>query len=287
MKRYLTKIDGGQALVYVFIIIAIAMMLTILLSNKLPKLKQEKNKYIVYVFIQALFLLIFAAILNNLKNTSVTQRFIATQCYMSVAGIVHLVLFQGKFKKFDAKKSYTGLFISIITALYLSAFVCVICGYFNEIKYVYYFSGALLFFLIPTLSYMLFETAVSVPAKLHKRWFYPLNEKYPSPQANEMRNIIIINLVFQKKINDEQIINFKVKAPKAFDFGRLFYYFINDYNTKNPSEQINYLDEKNQPFGWYFYTKPKWFGSAKYIDPDIGIDTNSIKDEATIICQRI
>jgi Type VI secretion system, TssN len=102
-----------------------------------------------------------------------------------------------------------------------------------------------------------------------------------------MRNIIILNFVFQKKEDDHQITNFKVKAPKAIDYGRLFYYFINDYNDKHPNGKIKYLDDKEQPFGWYFYTKPKWFGSSKYIDPEVAIDANNIKDGETIICQRI
>lgn len=169
----------------------------------------------------------------------------------------------------------------------MEAFVIMLVGHFQELPYMYYYLGAMLFFLIPTLCFCLFRTAISIPAKLHKRWFYPVNSKYPAPHISEMRNIIIVNLVFTKKANDSTIINFKVKAPRAFDFGKLFYYFINDYNEKNPNSQVRYLDDKNQPYGWYFYTKPKWFSSSDYIDPELAIDTNNIKDGATIICQRI
>ncbi|MBC8643207.1 hypothetical protein H9W95_01010 [Flavobacterium lindanitolerans] len=84
---------------------------------------------------------------------------------------------------------------------------------------------------------MSFQNGYFNPAKLHKRWFYPVNSKYPAPHISEMRNIIIVNLVFTKKANDSTIINFKVKAPRAFDFGKLFYYFINDYNEKNPNSR--------------------------------------------------
>jgi hypothetical protein len=287
MRKYLSKIDGGEALIYVFIVVAITMLITILISSKTTKLKQERKKYMLYVFIQSLIFLVYAAILYNLKSTSLSQRFVALQVYFAIAGSFHLILFQTYFKKFDSKKMHTEVFIACITAMYISIFVIVIAGYFQELNYMLYLMASLLFFIIPTLTYLLYETAISVPARLHKRWFYPLNSRYPAPQASEMRNVIILNLVFQKKANDKQIINFKVKAPKAFDFGRLFYYFINDYNEKNPGAQINYLDEKEQPFGWYFYTKPKWFGSSDYIDPEIAIDTNNVQDGATIICQRI
>ncbi len=287
MRKYLSKIGGGEALVYVFLVVAITMIITILISSKTTKLKQEKKKYFIYILIQSFIFLVYAGILYNLKGTSLSQRFVALQIYFTIAGSFHLVLFQNYFKKFDSKKAHTEVFISCITAMYISAFLIVVAGFFQEISYLLYLAATLLFFIIPTLTFLLYETAISIPARLHKRWFYPLNSKYPPPQASEMRNIIILNLVFQKKANDKQIINFKVKAPKAFDFGRLFYYFINDYNEKNPGGQINFLDEKEQPFGWYFYTKPKWFGSSEYIDPEIAIDTNNVNDGATIICQRI
>ena len=287
MKGYLTKINGGQALVYILLIIVITMIITVLISSKTPKLQQEKKKYIIYVITQSLLFLIFGAILNNLKDTAVVHRFHAFQTYLTIAGGVHLILYQNYFKKFESENTFIEICISFVTSFYLAAMVALIAGYFNEMNYLTYFFSTLLFFSIPTLCYLFFQTAVSIPAKLHKRWFYPLNSVYPAPQASEMRNVIILNFVFQKKANDKQIINFKVKAPKAFDFGRLFYYFINDYNDKNPNSKINFLDEKEQPFGWYFHTKPKWFGSSEYIDPDIAIDTNNVKDGATIICQRI
>ena len=180
---------------------------------------------------------------------------------------------------------FTEVAIAFVTSLFIAGFMSIIAGVFDDLDYLTYLMATLLFFSIPTLTYVLFETAVSIPAKLHKRWFYPLNSAYPSPQASEMRNVIILNLVFQKKTNDKNIINFKVKAPRALDFGRLFYYFINDYNDKNPNDKIKHLDEKEQPYGWYFHTKPKWFGSAEYIDPELAIDTNNIKDGETIADQ--
>jgi Type VI secretion system, TssN len=287
MRKYLSKIGGGEALIYVFLIVAIAMIITIFISSKTPKLKQEKKKYIIYILLQSLFFIIFGCVLYNLKDTSVYQRFVSLQVYFGLAGTIHLYLYHTYFKKFDAEKIQTEIAIVFVSALYISAFVTIIAGYFNELGYISYLAGTLLFFTIPTLTYALFEMSISIPVKLHKRWFYPLNTKYPLPQASEMRNIIILNLVFQKKEDDNQIINFKVKAPRAFDFGRLFYYFINDYNEKNPTSKINYVDSKDQPFGWYFYTKPKWFGSSDYIDPEVAIDNNNIKDGETIICQRI
>jgi hypothetical protein len=287
MRRYLNQLGGGEVLLYVLLAIAVAMMLSIFVGIKVPKFRQEKKKYFVYILIQGLLFLIFGAILYNLKDTTLNARFLAAQLYMLVMGMLHVYAFRGYFKRFDTKAIYKELAIAIVTAIFLSAFVIMIVVHFRELEYLIYTLGAVLFFIVPTLCYIMFETAVSIPAKLHKRWFYPVNSKYPSPQAADMRNIIILNFVFQKKENDKDIINFKVKAPRAFEFGKLFYYFINDYNEKNPNSQIHYIDKKGEPFGWYFYSKPKWFSASEYIDPEHAIDTNNIKDGETIICQRI
>lgn len=287
MRKYLNQIGGGETLVYIFLAIAIAMIISMFIGMKTPKFRQDKKRYFIYIFCQGLFMLIFGAILFNLKDTTVNIRFISFQVYLLIAGAVHLTLYQLYFKKFDAKEIYKELFISIVSGVFLLAFMIMLLGHFQELEYMFYFFATMLFFLIPTFVFTLFQTAISIPAKLHKRWFYPTNTKYPAPQISEMRNIIIVNLVFTKKANDTTIINFKVKAPRAFDFGKLFYYFINDYNEKNPNNQVHYLDDYNQPYGWYFYTKPKWFSSSDYIDPEMAIDTNNIKDGETIICQRI
>ena len=39
MRKYLGKINGGESLVYVFLIIALAMIISILISTKTVKLK--------------------------------------------------------------------------------------------------------------------------------------------------------------------------------------------------------------------------------------------------------
>jgi hypothetical protein len=287
MTKYLNQIGSGQILVYILLIIAIAMMMCVFIGLKTPVFRQQKKKYFIYILIQALVFLIFGAILYNLKGTTLPMRFISLQVYMLAAGSVHLICYRLYFKKFEAKAIYKELSIALVSAVFLVAFIVMIVSHFRELEYVFYLTGAAVVFLVPTFCYVLFETAVSIPAKLHKRWFYPVSARYPAPQISDMRNVIIVNLIFQKKANEQQIINFKVKAPRAFEFGKLFYYFINDYNEKNPNNRIHYFDESNEPYGWYFYTKPKWFSSSEYIDPELAVDTNNIKDGETIICQRI
>ncbi|RAV29768.1 TssN family type VI secretion system protein [Sinomicrobium soli] len=287
MRKILDYIVTGETMTLLLIVLAVAFILSMLFAARAPKFRKKKWKYFLYVLVMGVLITAFGAVLYNLKSTTLNTRFVSFQVLMFLLGTGHLVVFHRLFARFDTEKMFQEIFMSFITALYAGCFMILVVAYFAEFRFIYYFSGSLLMFLVPTLVLILFETAVTIPARLYKRWFYPLNNKYPNPQITEMRNMILLNLVFHKKPNDRHMINFKVKAPRAMEFGRLFYYFINDYNDKHPNSQIYFKDGKNEPYGWYFHTKPRWFSSTNHIDPDESVDRNDMKDGDTIICQRI
>ncbi|MBC9798008.1 TssN family type VI secretion system protein [Sinomicrobium weinanense] len=287
MRKILDYIVTGEVLTVLLIILAVAFILSMFFGAKAPKFRKRKWHYFLYALGLGVVVIAFGAILYNLKSTTLNARFISFQGLMLLLGVTHLIFFHKIFKRFEAKKIWQEIFLAFITTMYIAVFMIMVVAYFAEFQFVYYMFGSLLLFLVPTLALILFETAITIPARLYKRWFYPLNNKYPNPQITEMRNVILLNLVFHKKPTDRHIINFKVKAPRAMEFGRLFYYFINDYNDKHPNSQIHFTDSKNEPYGWYFHSKPKWFSSANHIDPDESVDRNDMKDGDTIICQRI
>ena len=133
MRRYLGNVNGSESLVYVLLILAIAMIISILISVKTTKLKTDKKKYFIYIVIQSICFLIFGSVLYNLKDTSIMQRFVSFQIYFGFAGVIHLYLFHAYFDKFDSKKIHTQIFLAFSTALYLSVFLLIIASYFNEI----------------------------------------------------------------------------------------------------------------------------------------------------------
>ena len=84
-----------------------------------------------------------------------------------------------------------------------------------------------------------------------------------------------------------ELSNFRLKAPEKMAFGKLFYFFINDYNDRHPENKIVYINSENEPHGWVFYRKPKWYLGMKYIDYARTVDSNGIKEDNVIICQRV
>ena len=80
---------------------------------------------------------------------------------------------------------------------------------------------------------------------------------------------------------------FKIKAPQQMQFGRLFYFFVDDYNYENKETTIDITDHNGQPVGWIFYYKPNWWSKMRYIDATKTIDYNRLKEQTTVFCQRI
>ena len=142
-------------------------------------------------------------------------------------------------------------------------------------------------FIVSFLVYATFLFYVNIPVKILRKWFYPVDRHVEDPLDREMESPHIIAFDFKKKAADENMTSFRAKAPKEMVFGKLFYYFINDYNDRNPDEKIEYLDENRKPYGWIFYFKPKWFSSIRYIDPEETNSFNFIKENSIIICKRV
>jgi hypothetical protein len=68
--------------------------------------------------------------------------------------------------------------------------------------------------------------------------------------------------------------------------GKLFYYFLNDYNDRHPDTPVEITEEENA-FGWLFYHKPGWFTRIKYLDADQTVKHNRIKENSIIVCKRV
>ena len=114
-----------------------------------------------------------------------------------------------------------------------------------------------------------------------------MGTKYDTPKHYELNNMIVVNFMFYKNPREEYMTSFKAKAPKDMDFGRLFFFFINDYNDKKTTSKIEMTEDSGDPYGWYFYVKPKWYGAAQHIDSEISVEQNNLDDGDVVVCQRI
>ncbi|MBQ4821281.1 TssN family type VI secretion system protein [Aquimarina sp. MMG016] len=270
------------------VMIAISALLMGFVAGLKKLFTKNKKKFFLYILVT---LLLFAAtaLLSNEKvlNDIPLNSFIGFQVIFLLLGCLHVFALRKFFP--DLSESITDfwsefLYTIVTTLLGLFAFIMVVELYKPEYKYI--FLASAIFFITPFMVVKLYEYAISVPMPIYKKWFYPIDKKMKDPKAEELTNPLVISFEFNKGENHEELSNFRLKAPEKMEFGKLFYFFINDYNDRHPEGEIKFLDDKNNPYGWVFYTKPKWFKAQNHIDFTRTVEGNNIKEDDVIICKR-
>ncbi len=207
--------------------------------------------------------------------------------WMLTLGIAHSFLAK-KFLSWTSEKNmWTGLHLTLGIGLLGSALLLVVFHFSKCKAFALINLTSVLLFLVPSLFYITFVYFLDIPVKILRKWHYPVDKHIDDPTDREMDAPLVVGFEFKKKPEDENMTTFRAKAPKEMIFGKLFYYFINDYNTRNPDEKIEYLDEKNKPVSWIFYHKPGWFSGIRYIDPQETNSFNFIKENSVIVCKRV
>ena len=218
-----------------------------------------------------------------------TLTLIICQVIFFILGLYHIRCMHKYLKWSGSGKSFwfEMIFTIVVAAFGFMGFI-IIFKWMNNSGYEYQVSSSVLFFVLAFFVYNSFLSAVNIPMKVYKKWFYPVHKEIDDPDETKLKNMLVISFEFQKKKTDEYFTNFRAKAPADMEFGKLFYYFINDYNERHPNGKIEYVSEKATPYGWVFYKKPRWYTiNTKYIDTEHTFFTNHIKENDVIVCNRV
>jgi hypothetical protein len=210
--------------------------------------------------------------------------FISAYIWLLILGILHVLFFE-KITKLENKNTGLILFSFAVClfgyGLVLMAFEFYFAASFPRL----YFLPAF-FFIAPAFVIIAFNNYINIPSKFYRSWDFPVPGTLSDPTDSEMADPIIVNIEIRKQPEEERTV-FKAKAPKAMDLGRLFYFFIIDYNSRHPNSPILVEDGNNKPFKWSFRLKPKILIGGVHLDPDISVSDNRIRENASVICERI
>ena len=258
------------------------------------KLRNIFNKNKKAAIIYLLFILITFALTALLSsqlvlNDTPLSSFIGTQILFIALGFLHLHVMENYFP--DLKKDTTGFFHEFLFTLIVGCMGLIV--YMNVVNrfrpdFSFIFLGSSLAFIIPFLFKKMYVFAFSIPVAEYKKWGFPLDNSIKDPTKSELTNPAVISFEFHKSHQTKEVTNFRIKAPENMEFGKLFYFFINDYNERHPESTIEYMDPNNrQPQEWIFYLKPKWLAGIKHINFDKTVVNNNIKENDVIVCQRV
>jgi len=260
----------------------------LILYKKIKVLKKYGMATIIYVLLVAL-LLAFPTLFNLFGfNVSTIFLLVCAQIFILIISILHVVFIPETLPWYK-DQTFSMQLLFIICILFLALFFCNLSIsdlQKQQIPLVWYLS--LLWFLIPVLISKTIDELLKVPEKVFKLWYYPIGQNIDDPSDEELENPVIISFIFKKNESNTELTTFRAKAPVGMQMGRLFYFFINDYNSSNPEGAISYIGDNSEPCGWIFKkVRNKFLGSKEAIDPDGSIYSNEIRENDLLYCQRI
>lgn len=256
------------------------------LLGKSEEVRQRKMANLLYILLAGLCI----GIMGFTQFLGLAEKpfafFIVLQILMLILGIVHIWA-AGKFLRWPSRESFLNEFLLTLTTaaiggvFMLLAFTAVGMENFSTLLAI-----SIVWFLVPFLFSKSVDWYSMIPDRVFKTWIYPVDHPIPDPTDRELAMPMVISFEFQKKVDDADFTIFRAKAPKDIEFGKLFYFFINDYNSRHPESVIE-VSSKTNPYPWVFNFKPKWLVKTRYLDPDETVFHNQIKENSVIVCNRI
>jgi hypothetical protein len=271
----------------VIILFAVAVALLAFFMSRVKEAAKYKKETIIYMVVTSLWMGItcltgFLGLIDDLFLF-----FIIIQVLILIIGSLN-AYFLYRFLPWASKDKFGWEFLySFIIACFGAIFFLLGFTFLLHIAaFQYVMLSSFVWFFVPFFFVQAYHRYLAIPARIYKTWQYPYGKEISDPLDSELVSLFVVSFVFHKKMNDPEITTFRAKAPAKMVFGRLFYYFINDYNDRHRESPIEFLDQENHPYGWVFYHKPWWI-KRFYIDPDQFISKNRIRENSVIYCKRI
>jgi hypothetical protein len=212
---------------------------------------------------------------------------ISVQILITLLGVMHVVFGPSILPWYSEVHQNVKIFfiLAILVLAYFFSDMSISYLVNPKLRFVWHLS--LLWFIVPILLNETVNLLLKVPPKEFKKWHYPINERIDDPTDEELENPVVISFIFRKNDQNHEVTTFRAKAPAGMKLGRLFYFFINDYNDRHPESKISFVNSEGEPNGWVFMKiKNKFLGNKQAIDPDSSIYSNSIRENDVLICNR-
>ncbi|MFH6966952.1 TssN family type VI secretion system protein [Flavobacterium sp. FlaQc-28] len=287
VKKHLLALIDVKLIVFIVVVIALCAILTLLFSDKVKEFAaQYKRKFYIYVFSFALVYALVAFLGYNKLFNELSDEFMFYQIATLLFGILHVWLYRSYFKEFNARSVAVELLFALLVVLYSSVLFAIIYTALNGIEMTFIMCSHFILFFVPTGVYIVFEFMMQIPAREYVTWKIP-ERKNPFPEIEnvQMKDLLLITLLIQKKENDTKYTSIRSKGPVRIDFGALFYHTVSGYNEHNAESKID-LKQGGENCSWVFFLQPKWYQAAKYVDAKYTLGMNGITENSVIICKR-
>ncbi len=206
-------------------------------------------------------------------------------------GIIHMLFIHKRFFYAQKHNSNKVLVAELLFGLSLILFTIVIFStlqfFFKDPNFLFYpiVVSALLFF-VPLLIFHSFQAAYDIPPAQFPTWQYPLDKSLQLPPIVRSDGEFIIAFEIAEKAMDSKQ-GLRVYAYESWQLSTLFHHFINEYQNPVTKARIEYIDNEDEPYKWWFYKKHKWYQTRNILNPEFSIRESGIRENTVIICERL
>lgn len=287
VKKHLLELLDPTLIVFLAVIAALCVILTIVFSDKVQEFSTKyKKSFYAYILSFVLIYALLAFLAHNKLFEEVTHEFLFYQVVSFLLGILHCRLYHNSFAEFNTKNIFIELLFAFLVILYSSILFTIIYTALNGIYFTYLMCIHFVLFLCPTGINISFNYMMLIPPKQYATWQIPDKEfPYPEIEPEEMQNLALITLLIHKQEDSKNYSSIRTKGPLRMDFGNLFYQTLTNYNARNTQNPIA-LKHNGENCHWVFFKQPKWYESARYVDAKYTLGMNGITENTVIICVR-
>lgn len=288
VKKHLGALIDVRLIVFLVVIIAISVILTMVFSEKVKEFATKyKRRFYIYVFSFVLIYALVGFLGYNKLFTELSDEFLFYQIASLLFGILNVYLYRWYFDEFDLKDVVgIELLFSLLITLYSSILFVIIYTALNGLALTFIMCSHFLVFIVPTGVYAVFNYMMQIPPKEYVTWRIPeRKDPFPEIENVQMKDLLLITLLIQKKPDSTNYTSIRSKGPVRIDFGALFYHTVSGYNEHNADSKIE-LKHNGENCNWVFFLQPKWYQSAKYVDGKYTLGMNGITENSVIICKR-
>jgi hypothetical protein len=250
------------------------------------KNKLFSNKKVIFYILLISLLLSIPGLLGFLDYEFMPYYYIFLSVLYLVIGWFNIGWVKTMIPGIRKDRSYLTEFMVHFVMMFIgAAFFSMIFNFCNELQFGLWACTCVFPFIFPSLFYETYLKYLEIPLEVHKIWTLSNTEDLSGFEYMDYNKLMVLELEFSKQLHDKKPTKVKAKAPDNLAFGTWFQKFILDYNLKFPRTPIE-LRDKDGDFGWIFYVKRSFFVPRKYIDYELSVIENKIKEKYTIVAKR-
>lgn len=243
------------------------------------------HKKAIFYFVLLWIVLALPALLGLIGYWFMPYAYLGLMLFYFLLGLLHVNLLRKVIPPLKEKPFYVAFLLVFISLLIGMGLFTLIFNLNNELQYGLWASTALIPFILPSVFHNTYICFLNIPLEVYKVWNYNNQSDALDSDLIDYSKVLVVEVEIHKKPEDDKAQNIKAKSSEDLAFGVWFKIFINDYNKRTPQSPLVHSDYENS-YGWLFYTVSSILGRKKYIDPELTLAENDIKEKNVIIAKR-